>query len=147
MSKYLNRFLNVPSVALPRPGIRSGNSREQFLDVLLDTLDKRQQVDEAAKLVTTYLHEGGGKKELLAALGHALLREDRSFHTIQMLESAFRQSEEIELTLSDKISASSTTIIAATRYLAAHAPSAREQGQTFEIALRLHQGGKIYEEI
>jgi nitrite reductase/ring-hydroxylating ferredoxin subunit len=147
MSNYLNRFLNVPSVALPKPGSRNGNSREQFLDILFDTLDRRQQIDEATRLVATYLHENGEKKELLAALGHALLREDRSFHTIQMLESAFRQSEEIELTVLDKISASSATLIAATRYLAAHVPSAREQGQTFEIALRLHQGGKIYEGI
>jgi nitrite reductase/ring-hydroxylating ferredoxin subunit len=147
ISNYLNRFLNVPSVALPKPDVRWENSGEPLLDLLFVTLDKRQQVDEATKLVATYLHESGDKKKLLAALGHALLREDRSFHTIQMLESAFRQSEEMRPILLDNISSSSAILVAATRYLAAHTPSAREEGQTFEIALRLHQGGKIYEEI
>jgi hypothetical protein len=147
MSNYLNRFLNVPSVALPVPGNRSEDRREPALGALFDTLDKRQQVDEASELVATYLHGAGDKTGLLAAIGHALLREDRSFHTIQMLEAAFRQSTVKELTPSDRMSPSTAIIIAATRYLAAHTPSARGQGQTFEIALRLHQGGKIYEEI
>lgn len=147
MSNYLNRFLNVPSVALPNHD-KNEDVREPVLDILFDTLDKRQQVGEAARLVVAYLNRGGVKKELLAALGHALLREDRSFHTIQMLEAAFRQSVAAqELTSLDKMSASTAIIVAATRYLAAHTPSARGQGQTFEIALRLHQGGKIYEEI
>jgi hypothetical protein len=38
-------------------------------------------------------------------------------------------------------------VIAAARYLAAHTPTARSQGQIFDIAWRLHQGGKLYEEI
>jgi nitrite reductase/ring-hydroxylating ferredoxin subunit len=147
MSNYLNRFLNVPSVALPGSSKKSGNSPQPIRDKLFDTLDKRQQVDEAAGLVATYLHNSGEKKELLAALGHALLREDRSFHTTQMLEAAFRQSADVEVTLLDRLPTSTAIIIVATRYLAAHTPSARGQGQTFEIALRLHQGGKIYEEI
>jgi hypothetical protein len=36
-------------------------------------------------------------------------------------------------------------LIAAARYLAAHAPTARAQGQTYSIALRLHRGERIYE--
>jgi hypothetical protein len=37
-------------------------------------------------------------------------------------------------------------LIAAARYLAAHAPTTRGQAQTYGIALRLHRGDKIYEE-
>ncbi|MDQ3836323.1 MAG: Rieske (2Fe-2S) protein, partial [Thermoproteota archaeon] len=81
-------------------------------------------------------------------LVHALLREDRSLHTIQMLEAAFRQKAEIErLQILDGVKPGSHVLIAAARYLAAHTPTARAQGQTFEIAWRLHQGGKLYEEI
>ena len=36
--------------------------------------------------------------------------------------------------------------IAAARYLAAHAPTARSQRQTYEIARRLHRGEKLYED-
>ena len=144
MSNYLNRFLNVPPVSMPGPDKNKVN-REDVVGTLFDTLDKRQQVDEAASLVVAYLANAGGEKELLAALGHALLREDRSFHTIQMLEAAFRQSGVVEGTRLDEVSSYNAIIVAATRYLAAHSPSARVQGQTYEIALRLHQGGKIYE--
>ncbi len=147
MSNYLNRFLNVPTVALPKPDKRRETSGEPFLDVLFDILDKRQQVDKVTKIVATYIHGSTDHKKLFEALGHALLREDRSFHTIQMLESAFRQSSNMSPRFIDNISPSSVTLIAAARYLAAHTPSAREEGQTFEIALRLHKGGKIYEEI
>jgi type II secretory pathway component PulF len=37
-------------------------------------------------------------------------------------------------------------LIAAARYLAAHAATARSQRQTFEIARRLHRGERLYED-
>jgi hypothetical protein len=123
------------------------NNRVDIRDRFLDTLDKRQQVNEAAKIVASGLYTQG-EKELSVTLVHALLREDRSFHTIQMLEAAFRQKAELQrLQVLDGIIPISHVFIAAARYLAAHTPSARAQGQTFEIAWRLHQGGKLYEEI
>jgi nitrite reductase/ring-hydroxylating ferredoxin subunit len=158
MSNYLNRFLNVPSVALPSEKVESINNNNSnnkdnennlvdIRDRFLDTLDKRQQVNEAAKMVASGLYTQG-EKELSVILVHALLREDRSFHTIQMLEAAFRQKIELQrLQVLDGIIPISHVFIAAARYLAAHTPSARAQGQTFEIAWRLHQGGKLYEEI
>jgi len=158
MSNYLNRFLNVPSMALPSQKVESinnnnsnnkdnENNRVDIRDRFLDTLDKRQQVNEAAKMVASGLYTQG-EKELSVILVHALLREDRSFHTIQMLEAAFRQKIELQrLQVLDGIIPISHVFIAAARYLAAHTPSARAQGQTFEIAWRLHQGGKLYEEI
>ncbi len=154
MSNYLNRFLNVPSVALPydKEGpINNKNSESNhgnIMDRFLDTLDKRHQVNEAAKMVVGFLSKQGEEEELSSILVHALLREDRSFHTIQMLEAAFRQKAELgRLQILDGVKPGSHVLIAATRYLAAHTPTARAQGQTFEIAWRLHQGGKLYEEI
>ena len=155
MSNYLNRFLNVPCVALPPEKVEPLDNKDResnqgnVMDRFLDTLDKRQQVNEAAKMVAScLLCTQGEKEELSAILVHALLREDRSFHTIQMLEAAFRQKAELQrLEVLDGIKPISHVLIAAARYLAAHTPSARAQGQTFEIAWRLHQGGKLYEEI
>jgi predicted type IV restriction endonuclease len=99
-------------------------------------------------MVATCLSTQQGEKELSEILVYALLREDRSFHTIQMLEAAFRQKSELErLQVLERVKPISHILIAAARYLAAHTPSARAQGQTFEIAWRLHQGGKLYEEI
>lgn len=153
MSNYLNRFLNVPSVALPSEKGEpiNNNNKNNWVDIrdrFLDTLDKRQQVNESAKMVASYICAQGAEKDLSAILVHALLREDRSFHTIQMLEAAFTQKAELErLQPLDDIKPFSHILIAAARYLAAHTPTARAQGQTFEIAWRLHQGGKLYEEI
>ena len=154
MSNYLNRFLNVPCVALPSEKEEPINNRDSesnrgnMMDRFLDTLDKRHQVNEAAKMVATCLSTQQGEKELSEILVYALLREDRSFHTIQMLEATFRQKTELQrLQVLEGIKPISHILIAAARYLAAHTPSARAQGQTFEIAWRLHQGGKLYEEI
>lgn len=155
MSNYLNRFLNVPSVALPSEKEEpinnnkdSENNRGNIMDRFLDTLDKRHQVNEAAKMVATCISTQQGEKEFSEILVHALLREDRNFHTIQMLEAAFRQKTELQhLQVLEGSKPISHILIAAARYLSAHTPSARAQGQTFEIAWRLHQGGKLYEEI
>jgi hypothetical protein len=153
MSNYLNRFLNVPSVPLATENVRPFNNEgreskyEYILDRFLDTLDKRHQVNEAAKMVASSISMQA-EKELSTILVHALLREDRSFHTIQMLEAAFRQKAELErLQPLDGINPAPAVLIAAARYLAAHTPTARAQGQIYEIAWRLHQGGKLYEEI
>jgi nitrite reductase/ring-hydroxylating ferredoxin subunit len=154
MSNYLNRFLNVPYAAIPSGKVAdpandkdNENDLGNIMDRFLDTLDKRHQVNEAAKMVASCL-SAQGEKELSAILVQALLREDRSFHTIQMLEAAFRQKTELQrLQILDGIKPISHVLIAAARYMAAHTPSARAQGQTFEIAWRLHQGVNLYEEL
>jgi hypothetical protein len=155
MSNYLNRFLNVPAVALPI--LTSGNNNDgagktdQSKNIMvnfLDTLDKRQQVNEAASMIATLLKTG--KEELvLPILVHTLLREDRSFHTIQMIDAALTQNRELKrLQIFGRDSHKyAVVLIAAARYLAAHTPTARSQGQMFDIAWRLHQGGRLYEEI
>src|ERR671923_69453 len=47
--------------------------------------------DQEGQLVVDYLYNNGEPDRLLAAIGKALLREDRNFHSIQMIEAAFRQ--------------------------------------------------------
>ena len=134
MSVHLDRFLNVPATRLPEP------DGEASVDDLFPLLDEQQRVDEAAQLVASYLGAGGDTSPLISALGACLLREDRDFHTIQCVEAATRQHE-----LLDGAEAQ-LPLIAAARYLAAHAPTARAQRQTYDIARRLHRGENIYED-
>jgi hypothetical protein len=136
MSVYLDRFLNVPAARLPEPDDSAADPSE-LLASLPALLDKQQQVNEAGEFVAAFLAAGGDPHALRAALGKALLREDRDFHTIQCVEAAFRQFEQT----GDRIFP-----IAAARYLAAHAPTVRAQGQTYHIARRLHRGEKLYED-
>src|SRR5581483_3353765 len=91
MSVYLDRFLNVPAARLPRPDGTADAG--ELLAELPALLDRQQQVNEAGELVAAYLAAAGDPGPLLAALGRGLLREDRDFHTIQMVEAAFRQYE------------------------------------------------------
>ena len=88
MSVYLDRFLNVPPARLPEP--RPSDDPPAILRELPTLLDRQQQVDEAAAHVARYLHSGGDPARLVASLGNLLLREDRDFHTIQMIEGAVR---------------------------------------------------------
>ncbi|HLA80976.1 MAG TPA: Rieske (2Fe-2S) protein, partial [Thermoleophilia bacterium] len=140
MSIYLDRFLNIPSAPLPKVEEGVADSK-RLLDELLTTLDRQQQVNEAGHLVARYLASGAGAEPLLATLGHALFREDRDFHTIQAVEAAFRV-----YSLTEDPAEKIHVLIAAARYLAAHAPTPRAQGQTYQIAYRLHRGERIHEE-
>lgn len=144
MSVYLDRFLNMPAVRLPDPDDTVADPAP-LLNGLLDLLDERQQVDAAGRLVARYLNSDGDPDRLLATLGRALLREARDFHTIQMVEAAVCQYEELREvpTVAD---AATHVLVAAARYLAAHAPTMRSQGQTFEIAQRLSRGERLFEE-
>jgi hypothetical protein len=136
MSVYLDRFLNVPAARLPRPDAEA--SPDALLDELPGLLDRQQQVDEAGTLAASYLAAGGAADRLIAALGAALVREDRNFHTIQCVEAGVRQHE---------LTGDGLPLVAAARYLAAHATTSRSQRQTFEIARRLHRGERLYEDV
>ncbi len=134
MSVYLDRFLNIPRARLPQPnGIAAGLGEMPAL------LDRQQQVNPAGELVGQYLYHGGDAAQLRAMLGKLLLREDRDFHTIQSVEAACKQSTLLPPP------AATHALIAAARYLAAHAPTMRAQGQTYQIASRLHRGEKLFE--
>jgi hypothetical protein len=135
MSVYLDRFLNIPPARIPQ---RNGASAD--LGAMPGLLNNQQQVNEAGRLVAGYLYADGAPETLLAMLGKLLLREDRDFHTIQTVEAAFKQYE-----LLGPGEAGTHVLIAAARYLAAHAPTMRAQGQTYQIARRLHRGESLFE--
>jgi hypothetical protein len=140
MSVHLDRFLNVPPARVPEfKG--SGPAPEKLLAELPALLDERQRVDEAGELVAGYLYGGGEAEKLLALMGGLLLREDRNFHTIQAIEAAFRQHA-----LVGRTTVGTHVLVAAARYLAAHSPTMRSQGQTYDIARRLSRGEILYEE-
>jgi nitrite reductase/ring-hydroxylating ferredoxin subunit len=138
MSVYLDRFLNIPPARLPQ-GDQVAHDAEYILASLPSLLDCQQQVNEAGEAVAGYLYQGGELRPLMAVIGSLLLREDRDFHTIQVIEAAFRQ---VQLLADENEIAH--VMIAAARYLAAHAPTVRAQGQTYQIALRLHRGEELF---
>ncbi len=139
MSVYLDRFLNIPAARLPRPNGASAPA-EESLAALPELLNNQQQVNEAGGLVADYFHAGGEVGPMLAMLGRLLLREDRDFHTIQMVEAAMRQIQ-----LLGPGEEGTHVLVAAARYLAAHAPTVRAQGQTWRVARRLHRGESLFE--
>jgi hypothetical protein len=118
---------------------------------LLSLLDKQQQVNQAGQLVVDYLYNNNGKSHrLLAAIGRALLREDRNFHSIQMIEAALRQYSFVSTDDNyEDNNVNSTTrahiLVAAARYLAAHSPTMRSQGHTYQIANQLCHGERLFE--
>ena len=170
MRVYLNRFLNVPPVPLPKPtkSTEERNTNNNVVDddddstlkedpeillkeVFLLLLDKQQQVNQAGQLMMDYLYDNKGKPDRpLAAIGKAMLREDRNFHSIQMIEAVFRQyslaSTNDNYQDNDVNSATRThMLVAAARYLAAHSPTMRSQGRTFQIANQLYHGEHLFE--
>ncbi|GGD65889.1 Rieske (2Fe-2S) protein [Paenibacillus nasutitermitis] len=144
ISVYLDRFLNVP--AAPRPKPAEGEASMETAE-LLQLMDQRQQVNQAAKWVASYLNADGSREKLMNTLGHALLREDAEFHSFQLYEAAMSAYDHWSVR-SDPFAerAKETLLIAAARYLAAHAPTARETPHTAQIAWRLSRGEKLFEE-
>jgi hypothetical protein len=139
MSIYLDRFLNMPPQRLPDALASSVEGAEQ-LDRLLEMVNVRQQVEESAQAVSGYLAGDEAPEELLATLGRMMLREDADFHSFQIVDAAFRQFEARSGTESAR-----HVMIGLSRFLAAHAPTPRAEGQTFQIALRLQRGEEIYQ--
>ncbi|MCY0869294.1 MAG: Rieske (2Fe-2S) protein, partial [Firmicutes bacterium] len=146
MQVYLDRFLNIPQASLPRGDRARKQGYTAELDELLNLLNSQQQVACAGDWVAHYLDAGGDVPELFNALGHALLREDAEFHSFQMYEAAVTEydwwgEDDTEFALQ----ARRTIILALTRYLAAHAPTARELPNIVRIAWRLQHGEKLFE--
>lgn len=135
---YLDRFLNIPPARLPKGDVDVDTNA--FGKEFLALLDNQQQADEAGRRVYAFLANGGDEKTLFATLAESLLREDGEFHSFQMLEAAIRQFDE-----QDGQEQKRLMVVAAARYLAAHAPTQRELLQTQRIALRLHRGEPVYE--
>ena len=145
MALYLARYLNVSPALLPgERGDRLDDlpvAEEEIRAALLDTFDRQQQIDAAARLVARHLLLGHAPEELIATLAHALLREDTGFHVYQMLEAGVRQFHEW-----GDGDQGRHILIAVTRYLAAHWPTERALLQTADIARRLMRGGELHRE-
>ncbi len=133
MSVYLERFLNVPKQPIPQPLGEARSTAD-----LLDEFDRQQRIDETGQVVATML-AAGQHEQVIATLGHALLREDAGFHSFQIYEAALRQYGNFRgRPEGDDI------LIGAARFLTAHAPTAREAGQTYDIAVRLNRGDALF---
>jgi hypothetical protein len=146
MALYLARYLNVPPASLP--GERGDGlhdlpiSAADLRAALLDTFDRQQQIDAAARLVARHLTLGHPPEALIETLAHALLREDAGFHAYQMLEAGVRQFREW-----GNGDQGRHILIAVARYLAAHFPTQRTLLQTADIARRLMRGGELHREM
>ncbi len=139
ISIYLDRFLNMPAQRLPEPS-PSPLPRKDQLGRLLDLVNSRQQVEECAHAVSGYLAGAGSADSLMATMGNMMLREDSDFHSFQIVDAAFRQFQERQGTESGR-----HVMIGLARFLAAHSPTPRAEGQTYQIALRLHRGEDMHE--
>ncbi len=140
MALYFDRWFNKPAARLPqdqRATQQLPQDADELLDAFVTLLDTQAQVDEAGRIAYRYLSLGHPREALCERLGHVLLREDAEFHSFQMLESAFRQAEELDE------ARARMTLVASARYLAAHAPTARALKQTANLALRLHRGDDL----
>ncbi len=142
MALYVNRYLNVPPARLPGEGLDDLPAQGgELCRMLLDAMDRQQQVEPVARIVARHLGLGGPPGPLIAALAEALLREDAGFHPYQMLEAGVRQFGEWGGAAEGR-----HILIAVARFLAAHAPTERSQLQTARIASRLHRGDRIYDD-
>lgn len=147
MRIYLDRFLNVPSAPLPKSEAAEKAGYSTNLKELLALTDSQQRVTEAANWVAQYLDSGAPMSELWNTLGYLLFREDAEFHTFQCYEAVVAEYDRWEQSESPlKSRAQSSLIYALIRYLAAHAPTARELPTTARIAWRLHRGDKLFED-
>lgn len=133
MSVYLERFLNVPRRPIPAPSGRAPGRQE-----ILDAFDLHGQVEETGQLVADAI-AGGAGDEVARTLGHAMLREDSGFHQFQMYEAGIRQHGRFA-----GRPAGDHILIGVARFLAAHSPTVRATGQTFDIAARLHRGESLH---
>ena len=139
MSVYLDRFLNMPPQRLPDAAASRGGGAD-VLSELLEMVNLRQQVEESAQTVSGYLAGDGDRQDLMATMGRMMLREDAGFHSFQIVDAAFRQFESRQASESGR-----HVMIGLSRFLAAHSPTPRAEGQTYQIALRLQRGEEIYQ--
>lgn len=140
MAIYFDRWFNMPAARLPQNRRETDTlptDADELLDAFVALLDTQAQADRAGMYIYRYLSLGHSREALLERLGHILLREDAEFHSFQMLEAAFQQADELDEARSQ------IALVAAARYLAAHAPTARARRQTANLALRLHRGDDL----
>jgi hypothetical protein len=144
MFVYLTHFLNIPRAALPaergKAAIPAAHDKAAMLERLLYCAEF-QQVEEAAAIVHYYQERGYSLAELKATLGKALLREDATFHTFQMVEAGMRQHSLLGADHPD----GRLALVAATRYMVAQRLRRNVLFST-QNALKLQRGEALNEE-
>jgi len=143
ISVYMDRFLNVPAARLPsEKNAKSGSpaSSTELLQQLLEQLDQRASIDEAANIVSRYLSLNFEFDALINTLTLATVREDLDFHSLQVLDAATQQAAAW-----DDRQIIENIMVGVVRNLAAHCPTRRAGQQTARIAAKLQRGELIYE--
>ena len=140
MSIYLDRFLNMPAQRIPETGPEPVDEAA-LLAEMTGLMNVRQQVEEVSHLVSRYITASENPDALVAALGAAMLTEDAGFHSFQIVDAGFSQYQARRGTESGR-----HVLIGMARYLAAHAPTSRAVGQTYQIAVRLQRGEELFRE-
>ena len=145
MFVYLTHFLNIPRALLPAERGKAAvpamlDDRAALLERLLYCAEF-QQVEEAAAIVHGYQERGYPLAELKATLGKALLREDATFHTFQMLDAGMRQQAALGANHPD----GRLALVAATRYMVAQRLRRNVLFST-QNALKLQRGEALNED-
>ena len=141
----LTHFLNIPRALLPTERGKAAvpatlDDRAALLERLLYCAEF-QQVEEAAAIVHGYQERGYPLAELKATLGKALLREDATFHTFQMLDAGMRQQAALGANHPD----GRLALVAATRYMVAQRLRRNVLFST-QNALKLQRGEALNED-
>lgn len=141
---YHDRFLNVPPAPLPgerKPLDDLPEDAAELRHLLLATLDRRAEIDAAARIAVRYMRLGHPWDALIDTLTYATVREDIDFHPFQVLEAGVRQCAQWH-----GRPEAEHIVTGIVRSLAAACPTPRGNLQTATIALRLHRNEKVYEE-
>jgi len=145
MFVYLTHFLNIPRAPLPAERGKAAipaqlHDKAALLERLLYCAEF-QQVEEAAAIVHYYQEQKYPLAALKATLGKALLREDATFHTFQMLDAGLRQ----HAVLGSEHPDGRLALVAATRYMVAQRLRRNVLFST-QNALKLQRGEALNEE-
>jgi nitrite reductase/ring-hydroxylating ferredoxin subunit len=144
MFVYLTHFLNIPRAALPSERGKAAipallHDQAALLERLLYCAEF-QQVEEAAAIVHYYQEQDYPLDALQATLGKALLREDATFHTFQMLDAGMLQHRVLGPEQDGRLA-----LVAATRYMVAQRLRRNVLFST-QNALKLQRGEALNEE-
>src|SRR3989442_6924884 len=145
MFVFLTHFLNIPRARLPAERGKAAiptilDNKAALLERLLYCAEF-QQVEEAAAIAHYYQEQGYPLAELKATLGKALLREDATFHTFQMLDAGMYQHGVLDADHPD----ARLALVAATRYMVAQRLRRNVLFST-QNALKLQRGEALDED-
>jgi nitrite reductase/ring-hydroxylating ferredoxin subunit len=145
MFVYLTHFLNIPRAPLPAERGKVAvpahlHDKMALLERLLYCAEF-QQVEEAAAIVHYYQEQKYPLAELKETLGKALLREDATFHTFQMVDAGLHQHTVLGADAPD----GRLALVAATRYMVAQRLRRNVLFST-QNALKLQRGEALNEE-